>query len=54
MQPIPDINHFLNDADCEIQVEHDSVVYGAFDMRKFSSLLMQARQIEDGIAGQTS
>ncbi|KAK6371422.1 hypothetical protein LTS17_009153 [Exophiala oligosperma] len=47
MQPIPNIEHFLNDADCEIQVEHDSVIDGAFNMkRKFSSLLMQARQLK--------
>ncbi|KIW09756.1 hypothetical protein PV08_11856 [Exophiala spinifera] len=47
MQPIVDINHLLNDADFEIQDEYDSVLDGAFDMRrKFSSLLMQARQLK--------
>ncbi|KAJ9616183.1 uncharacterized protein PV06_11462 [Exophiala oligosperma] len=46
MQHTPNIKDFLNDADCEIRVEHDSVIFGAFDRRKFSSLLMQARQLK--------
>ncbi|KAL6240274.1 hypothetical protein RBB50_012821 [Rhinocladiella similis] len=47
MQPIPNIDHFLNLADGEIQVQHDSVLDGAFNMkRKFSSLLTQARQLK--------
>ncbi|KAK5311995.1 hypothetical protein LTR93_011508 [Exophiala xenobiotica] len=47
MQPILDINHLLNDDDCDIRAEYDSAVDGAFDMRrKFSSLLTQARQLK--------
>ncbi|KIW36674.1 uncharacterized protein PV06_11092 [Exophiala oligosperma] len=47
MQTIPNIDYFLNDADREIQVQHDSVIDGAFNMkRKFSSLLTQTRQLK--------
>ncbi|KIW09778.1 hypothetical protein PV08_11878 [Exophiala spinifera] len=47
MRPIPNIDHFLNDANREIQVRHDSVIDGAFNIkRKFSSLLTQARQLK--------
>lgn len=47
MQPIPNINHFLNDDDCDVQIEYGSDVDGAFDVRRrFSSILTQARQLK--------
>ncbi|KAK5189232.1 hypothetical protein LTR92_010797 [Exophiala xenobiotica] len=39
-----DVDQFLNDIDCDIQDEYNSVVDGVFDMRrKFSLVVMQLR-----------
>ena len=47
MQPTLNLDHFLDDDDCDILVEYDSVVDAALDMRrKFSSVLRQARQLK--------
>ncbi|KAK7883376.1 hypothetical protein LTR67_011300 [Exophiala xenobiotica] len=47
VQPTLEIDHLLNDDDCDIQIEYDSVVDGALDMRrKFFSVLRQAQQLK--------
>jgi hypothetical protein len=47
MQPTLNIDHSLNDDDCDIQVEYGSVLDGAFDMRrKLASVSRQAPQLE--------
>ncbi|KAJ9493513.1 hypothetical protein H2202_011015 [Exophiala xenobiotica] len=47
MQPTLNLDYFLNDDDCDIQVEYGSVVDAALSMRrKLSSVLRQARQLK--------
>ncbi|KAK5398525.1 hypothetical protein LTR06_011538, partial [Exophiala xenobiotica] len=47
MQSTLNLDYFLNDDDCDIQVEYGSVLDAASNMRrKFSSVLRQARQLK--------